>query len=79
VNYLSDANLRAVLTVLVARAGGEVHLTNHELYEAMMPASGLVERFVIDSTSDGVRISINDSYRSDPGTGHRSDGGHAGP
>ncbi len=35
--YLSDANLRAVLTVLVVRLGGEVHLTNEELYNAMMP------------------------------------------
>ena len=31
VNYLSDANLRTVLTVLVAQAGGEVHITNAEL------------------------------------------------
>jgi hypothetical protein len=68
VNYLSDANLRAVLTVLVARAGGEVHLTNNELYEAMMPASGLVERFAVESTPEGIRISIKDSYHSELGT-----------
>jgi hypothetical protein len=75
VNYLSDANLRAVLTVLVARAGGEVHLTNDELYEAMMPASGLVERFAIESIPDGVCISIKDSYHSELRTGNQSDGG----
>jgi hypothetical protein len=60
-NYLGDAKLRAVLTVLVARAGGEVHITNAELYEAMMPANGLAERFVVESTGDGVRVSIKDS------------------
>ena len=43
--YLSDANLRAVLTVLVVRLGGEVRITNEELYEAMMPASGVAESF----------------------------------
>lgn len=76
-DYLSDANLRAVLTVLVARAGGEVHVTNHELYEAMMPASGLAERFVVESTADGVRVSIKDSYRVERGSGGPSDGDRA--
>lgn len=37
---LSDANLRAVFTVLVARAGSDVHVTKAELYEAMMLAKG---------------------------------------
>jgi hypothetical protein len=72
--YLSDANLRAVLTVLVARAGGEVHVTNDELYEAMMPASGLAERFVVESAADGVRVSIKDSYRVERGPGGQSAG-----
>jgi hypothetical protein len=75
--YLSDTNLRAVLTVLVARAGGEVHLTNDELYEAMMPASGLAERFVIESTTAGIRVSIKDSYGSGPGPGGQADGDRA--
>jgi hypothetical protein len=78
VNYLSDANLRAVLTVLVARAGGEVHLTNKEIYEAMMPESGLAERFVVDSTADGVRVSIKDSYHAGPTPRGQSDGGQVG-
>jgi hypothetical protein len=76
-NYLSDANLRAVLTVLVARAGGDVHITNAELYEAMMPASGLIERFVIEATADGIRVSIKDSYRGEPGLGDQPGGGRA--
>jgi hypothetical protein len=59
--YLSDANLRAVLMVLVSRAGGEVYLSNDELYQAMMPESGLVERLVIETTAEGVRVSIKDS------------------
>jgi hypothetical protein len=64
--YLSDANLRAVLTVLVVRLGGEVHLTNEELYNAMMPEGGIAERFVIEETGSGLRVSVQDSYR----TGH---------
>jgi hypothetical protein len=62
VNHLSGANLRAALTVLVAGAGVEVHITNAELYEAMMPANGLAECFLIESTGDGVCVSIEDSY-----------------
>lgn len=64
--YLSDANLRAVLTVLVIRLGGEVHLTNEELYNAMMPENGVAERFVIEETANGVRVSVHDSYRAEP-------------
>ena len=75
-NYLSDANLRAVLTVLVARAGGEVHLTNEEIYEAMMPESGFAERFVVESTADGVCVSIKDSYNAEPRRRGQSDAGH---
>ena len=63
--YLSDANLRAVLTVLVVRLGGEVRITNEELYEAMMPASGVAESFVIEETAGGIRVSVRDSYRTE--------------
>ncbi len=63
--YLSDMNLRAVLTVLVARFGGEVQITNEELYDAMLPGHGLAERFVIEETPTGVRVSVKDSYRSE--------------
>jgi len=57
-SYLSDMNLRAVLTVLVERAGGEVHISNEELYDAMLPGSGIVERFVVEETGAGVRVRI---------------------
>jgi hypothetical protein len=65
-SYLSDTNLRAILTVLVMRSGGEVLVSNEELYEAMMPASGLLERFVVENTTEGVRISIKDTYQTEP-------------
>ena len=55
--YLSNVNLRAVLAVLVHRAGGEVRLSNEELYDAMMPAAGGARLFVIDETPTGIRIS----------------------
>ena len=59
--YLSDVNLRAVLTVLVARAGGEINITNAELYEAMMPPDGGRERFRVEYTDTGVRVTIEDA------------------
>ena len=39
--------------------------------------SGLVERFAIESTPDGVRISIKDSYHSELRTGNQSDDGRS--
>jgi hypothetical protein len=63
--YLSDTNLRAVLTVLVARLGGEARISNEKLYDAMMPASGLTERFVVEDVPGGIRISVQDSYRAE--------------
>ena len=63
--YLSNMNLRAVLTVLVVRLGGEVSISNEELYDAMMPGSGLTERFVIEETASGIRVSVQDSYRTE--------------
>ena len=59
--YLSDMNLRAILTVLVARAGGEISITNAELYDAMMPPEGGRERFRVEHTDAGVRVSIEDA------------------
>jgi hypothetical protein len=56
--YLSDVNLRAVLTVLVQRAGGLVHVTNEELYDAMLPGDGTAERFLVTETPSGLTISI---------------------
>lgn len=65
--YLSDTNLRAVLTVLVVRLGGEVDISNDELYDAMMPGHGLAERFVIEETDTGIRVSVADRYREENG------------
>jgi hypothetical protein len=56
VAYLSDMNLRAVLTVLIGRSGGEVTISNEELYDAMMPPNAGRERFRVETTGDGVRI-----------------------
>lgn len=64
-NFLSDTNLRAVLVVLVARAGGSVEITNEELYDAMMPADGMGDGFVVAETTRGVQVSIQASRRSD--------------
>ena len=56
--YLSDVNLRAVLNVLISRAGGSVEVSNAELYDAMLPGSGLTERFLVEETEDGLRLSV---------------------
>ena len=64
--YLSDVNLRAILVVLVARAGGSVEISNEELYDAMMPDGGQTERFVVTDTAGGVRVSIHGSLESRP-------------
>lgn len=61
--YLSDVNLRAVLAVLVRRAGGQIHLSNEELYDAMMPVDGRAEPFVVDETPTGIRLSVNHKLR----------------
>ena len=65
--YLSDTNLRAVLTVLLARLGGDVHITNEELYDAMMPGGGLSERFVLKETANGFHLLIRDASQGRPG------------
>jgi hypothetical protein len=56
--YLSDVNLRAVLSVLVAREGGTVDISNADLYAAMLPADGRGEGFAIEETATGIRISL---------------------
>jgi hypothetical protein len=65
--YLSDTNLRAVLTVLLARLGGDVHITNEELYDAMMPGDGLSERFILDETADGLHVRIPEAPHGESG------------
>lgn len=59
--YLSDVNLRAVLVVLVGRAGRSVEISNGELYDAMLPDSGETERFVVTETPRGIRVSLQTS------------------
>jgi hypothetical protein len=61
--YLSDVNLRAVLVVLVTRAGGSVEVTNEELYDAMLPGGGHRERFLLAETDRGVQVSIQASQQ----------------
>ena len=56
--YLSDVNLRAVLTVLISRAGGTVEVTNAELYDAMLPGHGMTERFLVQESDGGIRLSV---------------------
>ncbi len=56
--YLSDVNLRAVLTVLISRSGGTVEVTNAELYDAMLPGHGMTERFLVEETDGGIRLSL---------------------
>jgi hypothetical protein len=63
--YLSDVNLRAILNVLVSRSGGTVDITNEELYDAMLPESGNVERFRVTETETGVRLSIEETVERD--------------
>jgi hypothetical protein len=58
VRYLSDVNLRAVLNVLLSRAGGSVEVSNAELYDAMLPGNGLTERFVVEELDGGLRLSV---------------------
>lgn len=54
--YLSDVNLRAVLSVLIDRAGGTIEISNGELYDAMLPDNGQAERFEIEELPSGLRL-----------------------
>jgi hypothetical protein len=74
--YLSDVNLRAVLNVLVARAGGSVEITNAELYDAMLPDSGHAEGVHVEELPDGLRLTLAPGAEpeADPGGGTN---GHA--
>jgi hypothetical protein len=53
----SDANVRAILAVLIRRAGGTIEIRNTELYDAMMKHHGSREgQFVIEEIGDGIRL-----------------------
>jgi hypothetical protein len=58
VRYLSDVNLRAVLNVLIVRAGGTIEISNAELYDAMLPDSGHADRFQIEEMPDRLRLTL---------------------
>lgn len=57
--YLSDMNLRAVLIVLIERAGGELDITNAELYDAMMHGEGGNDGFLVEETAAGLHLSVS--------------------
>ncbi|WP_157437036.1 hypothetical protein [Actinoplanes subtropicus] len=51
--YLSDVNLRAVLIVLIERAGGKLDTTNAQLYDAMLRGEGEPDGFLVEETESG--------------------------
>jgi len=59
----------------------EVHVTNDEIYEAMMPSSGLVEHLVVEPVAGGIHVSIRDSYSPERrgGSGRGEAAGGSGP
>jgi hypothetical protein len=63
VRYLSDVNLRAVLIVLIERAGGNLDITNAELYDAMLHGEGGNDGFLVEETPAGLRLSVSSSRR----------------
>jgi len=67
--YLSDANLRAILTVLLTRAGGSVQISNEELYDAMLPGSERADRVHIEESATGVDLWITGFERRTNGHG----------
>ena len=60
--YLSDVNLRAVLIVLLERAGGHLDITNAELYDAMLHGEG-GDGFLVEETPAGLRLSVSSNRR----------------
>jgi hypothetical protein len=62
VRYLSDTNLRAVLIVLIGRAGGRIDITNAELYDAMLTGDEPADGFMVEETGTGVRLSIHPGH-----------------
>ncbi|MEV6970358.1 hypothetical protein AB0M47_35150 [Hamadaea sp. NPDC051192] len=59
----SDADLRAVLIALIRRAGGEVEISNAELYDAMLPDLGMrAGGFAVEEIADGIRLVLTDEH-----------------
>jgi hypothetical protein len=65
VRYLSDVNLRAVLIVLIERAGGSIDITNSHLYDAMLRSEGGDDGFRVVETATGLRLSIGSGNKAD--------------
>lgn len=55
--YLSDVNLRAVLIVLIEQAGGNIDITNANLYDAMLRSEAGGDGFRVEETATGLRLS----------------------
>jgi hypothetical protein len=59
VNKPSNADIRALLMVVVQREGGSIEIGNAELYDAMMPPDGRrAARLGMEETADGVRLTL---------------------
>jgi hypothetical protein len=65
VRYLSDVNLRAVLIVLIQRAGGSIDINNADLYDAMLHGEGGDDGFLVTETASGLRLSIGSGRAAD--------------
>lgn len=61
--YLSDVNLRAVLIILIERAGGNLDITNAELYDGILRGEGGPDGFLVEETATGLRLSVSSSTR----------------
>jgi hypothetical protein len=57
-SHISDADLRAVLAVLVSRAGGTVEISRAEVHDVLRPAAGEPASIDIESTGQGVRVTV---------------------
>ncbi len=55
----SDANLRAILVVLLRRLGGTVEIGNEELYDAMLSDRGVrTGHFIVEDVDGGVVVTV---------------------
>lgn len=55
----SDANLRAILVVLLRRLGGTVEIGNEELYDAILSDRGVrTGHFTVEDVDGGVVVTV---------------------
>lgn len=63
----SDANLRAILVVLLRRLGGTARIRNEDLYNAMLPGHGVrTGAFTVEQTDDGIVVTVIEERDSGP-------------